>query len=134
MERKRDDSVLVGIGYGGTKSTPKGGFSVEGKILNKDKHSDICKVLLILLVRINTSELWVSTEDLTPATNANRIHAEVNNSFHLYLKNDWNVSKIKTLVSLIIYLATTIFSFRHFCIFSKRLVFVSLQEVFVKKY
>ena len=34
----RDDNVLLRIGYGGKKSTPKKKFLIEGKIFKKDKH------------------------------------------------------------------------------------------------
>ena len=63
-EYTRDYNVLVRIGYGFTKSTSKRGFSVEGNIFKKCKHSDNYKVLLIPRRQINAFELWVSTENI----------------------------------------------------------------------
>ena len=60
-------------------------------------------------------------------------HTEVNTSFLLQLKADWKVSKIKDLVSLTIHLTTTVVSFLHFRIFSKRLVFAGLARRFRQK-
>ena len=59
VDYKRDDNVLVPIGYGGKKSNPKRRFVAEGTIFMKNKHS----------------ELGVSIKDLTSTTNANRINA-----------------------------------------------------------
>ena len=111
---------------------------VEGKIFKKGKHSDNYKAFFIPPDQINTSELCVSTENLTSATNANRTNAcdKLGRSKYFMpftVETDWKVSKIKALVSLIIHLATVIVSFQHFRIFSKRLIFIGLKEVFVKK-
>ena len=113
-------------------STPKRRFVVEGKIFKKSKHSENYTVLLIPPGQINFSK------DLTPATDANRTHtcdkSHRSKYFIPFTVEGRLISfKDKVLVSLIIHLAMAVVSFLHFCIFSKRLVFTSLQEVFVRK-
>lgn len=50
--------MLVWVGYGGNKSTPKRRFVVKGFILKKGKHSDNYKIQLILPSQSDTSEIY----------------------------------------------------------------------------
>lgn len=123
-EYKRDENVLVGMGYGSKKSNTKRRFVVERTIFQNEKHSGNCKVFLIP-PGINTSELEVSIEDLTFAAKANRTtvnhvtsHIEINNLL-LHFNTDCRVLKIKAKVTLVIFLVMTIVIFLHFRISSE---------------
>ena len=109
---------------------PKEKFVVEGKILKKSKPSDKGKDPSW---SNNASEFSVLTEDITSATDANRTNTCDKSHIRKYFIPFIVESRMQTSKDQgIIHLPTASISFLNFLIFSKILVFTSLQEVLIK--